>query len=127
MSSAVISISDIRLPGTGSYPAGMVERIGPKRPYRLFIREWIEHRGLDQKRVAERMECEPGTVSKLISGKMKRTDEWLAAIAYALECDVPDLYRDPNAPTQEDLLRDLPPEDRERAIRILRALAGKAA
>jgi transcriptional regulator with XRE-family HTH domain len=102
----------------------MVTRIGPRRPFRLYIREWIEHKELEQKQVAERMGCEPGTLSKLISGKMRRTDEWLAAIAYALDIDVERLFQDPNLPTQEDLLRGLPEEKRKEVTRVIRVLTG---
>lgn len=111
------------LPSTG-IRSGMVTRIGPKRPFQLFIKEWIEFKQLDQQRVAERMGCEPGTLSKLISGKMRRTDEWLAAIAYALDIDVVDLFRDPERPSPADLLRDISPEDQERVVRVIRAMTG---
>lgn len=102
----------------------MVNGIGPTRPFRLYIREWILYKDLDQQRVAERMGCEPGTLSKLISGKMRRTDEWLARVAYALDIDVDQLFRDPHAPTQADLLRGQPPERQAEIIRVIRAMTG---
>tara|TARA_Y100000310_G_scaffold334257_1_gene413676 strand:- start:825 stop:1118 length:294 start_codon:yes stop_codon:yes gene_type:complete len=86
--------------------------------------KWIEHQNLDQKRVADRMDCEPGTLSKLISGKMRRTDKWLARIAYALDIDVDQLFRDPGRPTQEDLLRGQSPEKQAQIIAVIKALTG---
>lgn len=102
----------------------MVTRIYPRRPPKLYISEWIASRGLDQEQVAERMECAPGTLSKIVNGRMKATVEWLARIAEALDIEVQDLFHDPARPTQEDLLRDVPAADQERIIRAIRALTG---
>ena len=126
MSSPLISSPGIRLDLTGNYRRGMVTHIGRRRPFQLFIKEWIEHKNLDQEQVAERIGCSPGTLSKLISGKMRRTDEWLAAIAYALgdEVDVTDLFRHPTTPRPEDLLKDLSADERERVERMIRAYKG---
>lgn len=107
----------------GNTVPAMVTRIGKRRPFQLFIKEWIEHKTLDQDQVAARIGCSPGTLSKLISGKMRRTDEWLAAIAYALgdDVDVTDLFRHPKTPRPEDLLKGLPEDERERVIRMINA------
>lgn len=102
----------------------MPSRIGRRRPYRLFIREWMEHRGLDNRRIAERMDCTEGTVSKLLNDDMRMTTDWLARFAYALDVEVADLYRDPAAPTQADLLRGLPQDDLNTVMRMLRGLTG---
>jgi transcriptional regulator with XRE-family HTH domain len=104
----------------------MITRIGGRRPYRLYLAEWIESKGLTQDQMAERMDCSPGTISKLVTGKMKQTPEWLAAIAYALgpDVEVDDLFRHPGAPTQDDLLRGLNDQDRDRIIRVIRTLTG---
>lgn len=104
----------------------MTPRIGPKRPYRLYIREWIKEKNLTQKQVAERMECEEGTLSKLINGKMGRTDDWLASIAHALDIDVEHLFRDPKRPTQQDLLDGVSDEKRDEIIRVIRAMTDEA-
>lgn len=95
-------------------------RIGSKYPSQLFIREWIKHRGLDQKRVAERMVIEEGTVSKLLNGKMEMTATYLAGFSDALEVPVPELFRDPKAPTRDELLSAGTAEELRRAIQIVR-------
>ena len=100
----------------------MDARIGGKRPHKLFIREWIRYKRLDQKRLAERMGCEPGTLSKLINGRMERTENWLSIIAEGLDVSVPDLFRDPESPSPEDLLRSATPEQRRRAFVVIEAL-----
>jgi len=84
-----------------------MDRIGSKKPQRLFIREWIEHLGLDQKRVAERMDVTEPTVSRLLSGKRKMTLNYLFAFADALNVPVSNLYRDPETPSREELLSKL--------------------
>jgi hypothetical protein len=80
VSSAKVSNPGIRPFPNGNYNVSMIDRIGSKRPSRLYIREWIKKRSLDQKRIAERMNCEPGTVSKLLNGSMEMTTKWLGAI-----------------------------------------------
>lgn len=88
-----------------------MDKIGSKRPQRLFIREWIEHLGLDQKRLAERMDVTEPTVSRLLSGKRKMTLDYLFGFADALNVPVSNLYRDPDMPSREELLSRL--SDRE--------------
>lgn len=99
----------------------MVTRIGRKKPLKHFIREWMKHRGLNQARIAERLEVETGTVSKLLNGKLRLSDIWLVGFAEALNVDVPDLFRDPNRPTQNELLEGLSEEDTRKVISIIEA------
>lgn len=93
-------------------------RIGPRRPFRHYIEEWMRKRNLTQLDVAARMECSTGTVSKLISGKMALSSKWMAGLAEALEIEVRQLFEDPSRPTQNDLLEGLPPAKREQIIRF---------
>lgn len=94
-----------------------------RKQARLFIREWIEFKKLDQRRVAERMDIKDGTVSKLINGHMQMTLTWLAGFADALDVEITDLFRDPNRPTQQDLLSGLNEEKRQQAEDYLKYLA----
>ena len=94
----------------------MTDRIGPKKPFRHFIKEWIEYRDLNQERIAWRMETESGTISKLLTGRMRMSDKWLVGFATALDCEVADLFVDPNRPTQDELLAGL--DDASKAIVI---------
>jgi len=104
----------------------MLDRIGSKHPTKLYIREWMaqETPTLTQKRLAERMNCEPGTVSKLLSGQMEMTTSWLANFADALDVSVPDLFRDPRAPTQAELLAAGTPEELRQAIKLVQMAKG---
>lgn len=104
----------------------MVTRIGGRRPYRIYLAEWIEAKGLTQDQIAARMDCSPGTVSKLVGGKMSQTPEWLARFAYALgpDVEVRDLFHHPATPSPEDLLRNVPDGERDKIIRAIRTLTG---
>lgn len=102
------------------------DRIGSRHPVRLHLKEWVKFRDLDQKRLAERMSCEPGTVSKLMSGKLKLSTEWLARFADALNTSVPDLFRDPRRPSPEDLLRGVTDEKRDEILRVIKAMTEAA-
>lgn len=75
---------------------------------------------IDQERLAGRMDCKPGTVSKLLSGQMKMTTNWLASFADALDVSVPQLFTDPEAPTRDELLAAGTAEELRRAIQIVR-------
>lgn len=98
----------------------MIQRIGRKRPTRVYLREWMEELDVDGERMAERMDCSPGTVSKLLNGKMKLTIEWLSRFADALDRPLPDLFRDPKAPTRDELLAAGTPEELRKAIELVR-------
>lgn len=99
-----------------------ITRIGKKHPTRLYIREWMaaETPTLTQKRLAERMGHEPGTISKLLNGEMEMTTKWLASFADALDKSVPDLFRDPRAPTRDELLSAGTPEELRQAIQLVK-------
>jgi transcriptional regulator with XRE-family HTH domain len=112
----------IRLAILENYDPAM-GRIGPKKPFKVYIREWMDERHIDQRRLAERLECKEGTISKLLNNKMQLTMNWLAAIAFALNIEVRDLYRDPKQPTADELLAHLPDEKRKQVIDFIKYLA----
>jgi transcriptional regulator with XRE-family HTH domain len=100
----------------------MVTRIGPKLPPKLFIAEWREHRHLTQQQLADRIDSTKGTISRWENGERDVTVNALAALADALDCEVTDLYRSPDRPSADDLLRDLDDRARAQAIRVIQAL-----
>lgn len=107
------------------YRIGMQARIGPKKPFRHYIREHMEAKGLTQAQLAGRMEIEQGTLSKLLSGKMRLNDERMAEFAYALNLeDISDLFRDPKRPRPEDLLAGLTDEQVAQVVQIVRVIKG---
>lgn len=56
-----------------------------------FIRQWREHRGLNQEQLADRLEMTQSHLSMLENGKRGYTQETLEAVAHALQTDVASL------------------------------------
>lgn len=94
----------------------MIDGIGPKHPFRHFIRERMAIRDIDQARLASMMDITEATISKLLNGKMHLNDKYLAHIAYILACSVADLFIDPNRPDPKDLLAQVPAEKRQQLL-----------
>jgi transcriptional regulator with XRE-family HTH domain len=80
----------------------MPVRIGFKRPRqrrRTFFKEWREFRELSQERLAERLETSVASVSRIESGKQPYTQDYLEALAHALQADPASLLmRNPSDP-----------------------------
>jgi len=102
-----------------SYYFSMITQIGGRRrPPKLYIEEWMKTvPGLDRKRLAERMGVSPGTITKKLSDPSKIDALWMVLFAEGLGLeDVTDLFRDPNAPTRDDLLRGLDDKQRQDVV-----------
>jgi len=102
----------------------MPPRIGPRKPVRLFLAEWRDSRGLTQQQLADRLETSDVTVSRWETGKRKPDDDVKAAIAWVLGIELVDLYRHPNQPSADALLRGAPAETVDQAIRVITAMRG---
>lgn len=87
-----------------------------RRPAHVYLREWLEFRALTAEQLAGRLDTSKSVVSKLLNGKQRYNQDWLERIAYALNCEVPDLYRDPHAPTRDELLQRATPEQLQQII-----------
>jgi transcriptional regulator with XRE-family HTH domain len=97
----------------------MIKRIGPSKPFRHYIVEWMEKLDVNQERLAGRLECEPSTVSKLLTGRQRLSDVWLAGIADALDLEIAQLFIDPNRPTPEELLAGLTEDQRTTVLNLI--------
>ena len=101
----------------------MVTRIGPKKPVRLYIAEWRKYRhDMSQEQLANRIGSTKSSISRWETGERDITLGALGAIAEALQCEVPDLYRDPERPSADALLRDTTESLRQQAFRLIAAL-----
>ena len=100
----------------------MPPRIGPRRPKRTYLAEWRENRGLTQEQLGERLGVTGVTVSRWETGRALLNTNVLAAISEALSIEPMDIYRHPDQPSADALLRDQPVEIRDQAISIIRAL-----
>lgn len=93
--------------------------------HRHFVKEWRKFRGLTQERLAERTPFTTGAISQLETGRTKYTQDMIEALAFALECEPGDLLsRDPTKEGEVvDLLSRLSDENKDAAIKMLKALA----
>lgn len=98
-----------------------------KKALRTYIREWRKFRGLNQTQLAERVELEQGTISRLENGTIAYTQPVLEAIAEALNCAPADLImRDPTQPGSLWSIWDqIQPIERDQALRVLETFAKK--
>lgn len=112
-------------------------RIGPRRPRRIFLEEWRKARGLSQKALGERFDP---AVSNVTVGRWERAargergddasqmnDDVRAAVAEALDIEVEDLYRHPDQPSADALLRNADEPTRDAAFKMLEGLVGRKA
>lgn len=105
----------------------MAARIGPKRARRIYLREWREHRDLTQERLAQRLGTTHTTVYRWERSETKLNTDVMDAIAEALDIEPTDLYRHPNQPSANDLLRGASPEMVKDVIDYIEYLKSKQA
>lgn len=98
---------------------------------KTYIKEWRLHRGLSLRRLAQRMEVEPGVelISHASIGRIEKREqpysqEILEAMAVALGCQPWDLLH--NDPTKDGelvrLIDSLTPEQARQATAIIKAM-----
>lgn len=119
---------------TGAMHHAKVRAMSNERKFgKTFIRAWRKYRGLSLRRLADRLELDGpnDTVSHASIGRIENGDQpysqpILEALAVALDCSVTDLLS--VDPTKEgevvDLVRLINENNREQAVRILKALTG---
>jgi transcriptional regulator with XRE-family HTH domain len=99
----------------------MVTRIGPKQPHRSYIREWREKLGLTQDQLAGRLGTTKASISRWENKKRGPTLNVVAAIAEALDRPITDLFRHPDQPSVDELLRAEPQQRQNAAVEIVKA------
>jgi transcriptional regulator with XRE-family HTH domain len=95
------------------------------RPF--YLKQWREHRGLSQQRLAERLDTSKGYISDLERGKRRYNQDMLELLADALNCDPADLLmRDPSDPSGIWSVWDsIPIADRPRIVAVIKAILGE--
>lgn len=102
---------------------GMVTRIGPKAPSKLYLAEWREAKGsLTQQQLADRIGTTKGTISRWENGERDPPLSALYALAEALSIHTGDLFHHPDRPTADELLRNASPDELRQALTVVRAL-----
>lgn len=105
----------------------MAARIGPKRPRRIYLREWREARDLTQERLGQRLGVAGVSVHRWEKNLAYLNTEVMAAIAEALDIEPADLYRHPDQPSADQLLRGAPPEVVKEATDFIQYLRSRRA
>jgi transcriptional regulator with XRE-family HTH domain len=100
----------------------MVTKIRSARPVRHFLREWREFRALKQEQLADRLETSKGQVSNWENNKRGLSLDVVGAIADALAIEPADLFRDPHAPSADELLRQATPEKRREVMAVVQTM-----
>lgn len=96
-----------------------------KSPPAHFIKAWRNFRNLTQEQLAERLEIDRTTVSKIENGKQEYSQHFLEACAHALMCEPADLImRDPSRPGAVWSIWDaIPDSEKPRALALLSTFA----
>ena len=119
-----VSVAGNALAARAAYAGRMPVLSGPKskRPSRVFLKEWREAKHLSQDQLAGRMDTSKSVVSKLENGRQRYSQDWLEAYAFALGVEVPQLFRHPEAPTPDELLARMTPDQQKQAVAVLETL-----
>jgi len=72
-----------------------MNRSNDKNFLKWYIREWREHKGLTQDRLAELLDTNRGQISKLERGELRMNDTWIKGISSALQISPADLLIEP--------------------------------
>jgi transcriptional regulator with XRE-family HTH domain len=100
----------------------MPVRIGPKRPPRVFLREWREAKRLTQEQLAGRLDVSGVTVHRWETSQVFMNTNVLAAVAEALDIEFLDIFRPPERPSADALLADQSPEVHRQAMEIIKTI-----
>jgi transcriptional regulator with XRE-family HTH domain len=100
----------------------MATRIGQRRKAHLYIDEWFEFRGLNDERVGERLGIDRTTVWKWRKNPSRLDPSKMDALAEALDIETPQLYRPPNVPSLDSIVKDYPDDLKQKAAEIVRLL-----
>lgn len=105
--------------GATGYCARMVPRIGPKLPRRIFLSEWMDKRELSDERLAGRLDVERETVNRWRNYPQRLSLPRIEEIAAALDIEPADLWRHPDRPSADALLRNVPDDVQKNAVEML--------
>lgn len=101
------------------------KRIKPRRARRIYLVEWRDSRGLSQKQLGDKLGVTDMTVSRWERSTSLLNTNVMAAIAEALGIEPVDLYRHPDQPSADALLRDASKEVHSKAVEMIEILIRK--
>ena len=100
----------------------MIARIRSAKPVRHFLREWRHAKGKTQQQLADLLDTDKGQVSNWENDKRGMTMEVQTGLAFALGIEPQDLFRDPEQPSVDELLRSATPEQRRQVLHVVEAM-----
>lgn len=100
----------------------MIARIRSSTPVRQYLRQWRKKKGKTQQQVADLLDTDKAQVSSWETGRRGMTVEVQTAVAYALGIEPQDLFRDPEQPSVDELLRNATPEQRRMAFSVVETM-----
>lgn len=93
----------------------------------LYIEEWMDARGLNDEKVANRIGVDRATVNRWRNQQHRLNPEKMAILAEALDLEgTADLFRPPARPSLDSIVRDAPEDVQAMAADIVRRMVGKA-
>lgn len=103
----------------------MATRIGQKRKLHLYVKEWMDHRGLSDERVANRLGVARETIFRWRTEQHRLNPEKLAQLAAALDMEPQEFYRPPGQVSLDALLVGAPDDLRDTAVDIVKRLVSR--
>lgn len=100
----------------------MPARIYPKRPPKIYPKEWREALGLSQQQVADRLGTTDVTIGRWEGGSRRPDLGALTALCEALGISPGAIYRHPDTPSADDQLRDQPQDVVDQVFKVIKAL-----
>ncbi len=100
----------------------MVTRVGRRGTRRLFIREWREKKERTQEWLADAIGSTKSTISKYERGALRLETGVMGDIAFALGISEEDLFRHPDTPSVDALLRGAHPHVVESTIAFIETM-----
>jgi transcriptional regulator with XRE-family HTH domain len=101
-------------------------RIGQRRRAHLYVAEWMEHRGLSDEKLGNRLGVARETIWRWRTQQNRLNPDKIAGLASALEIEPEDLFRPPERVSLDAIVKDYPDELRDQAAEIVRLLGRKA-
>lgn len=90
--------------------SGMVTRIGKGRRQHLYLREWMDHRGLSDETLGLRLGLSRQTIYRWRKEQWRIDTEKMALLAEALDIDPRDLWGPPSRRSVDAITQGLPDE-----------------
>lgn len=100
-------------------------RIKPKRPPKIYIREWREAMDLSLDDMAARLRTSKATLSRKETMHRVNDLDWIAACAEVFNRNLEDMFHPPGERRADEMVRDMPPEMRDIALDALSGMLSR--